>query len=120
MSDRMNVTVDAARKVMTIQLGSGLGVCRMIEIDMTDITSVVNGILTAADLNDQYIQSKISAMSQRLEALERRGLSKSDAEYLADLVRGHPNAHRADGKPTPDDELAARLDAIARADPQAS
>lgn len=111
MTDKINVTVAEKDRRITIGVGYA-GYVREIGIDLTDAKSVVDGVVTAANLGDQLTQGRIAELAKRVEALEK--FSKEDLQYLARLVRMHPREFRPDGKPTSDDALADKLDALVK------
>jgi len=111
MSAKVNVTVDESKRNMTLEVvGSGLS--RVIEFDLTDTKSIVEGVVAAFSAGDQFIEARLASLTKRVDSLET--LSKDELQYLAQLLRLHPRASRADGRPTPDDELAKKLEGLAK------
>jgi ABC-type Na+ transport system ATPase subunit NatA len=110
MSDKLNVTVDEAKRNVTLGFGVG-ALSRSVVIDLTDMKNVVDGLTEVVSMSHQHVEARISSLTKRLEMLER--LSKDDLEYLSDLVRRHGREFRGDGRPTVDDELASKLAALA-------
>ena len=111
MSDKLNVTIDETKRNITLGFGVGAW-SRSIVIDLTDIKNVVDGLMEVVSMSHQHVEGRISDLSKRLEALEK--LSKEDLHYLADLVRQRGREFRRDGGPTADDELANKLDVLAK------
>lgn len=69
MNNKLNVSVDENKRWMTLQVGIG-GLYRIIEIDLTDTKSIVDGVVAASSANDQLIQAQIAALTKRVESLE--------------------------------------------------
>jgi uncharacterized protein YunC (DUF1805 family) len=66
---------------MTLQVGPAVGFCRVIEIDLTDAKSIVEGVVAALSAGEQLIQARLASLTQRVESLEK--LSKEELQYLA-------------------------------------
>lgn len=71
MSDRMTVTVSEDNKTIRVAVGNVLGIHRDIVIDAADASSIVNGLIQAANAGDQMVQAQLAQLAQRVEALEK-------------------------------------------------
>jgi hypothetical protein len=63
MRDKLNVTVDENKRKTSIQVGRGMGLCHVIEIDLTDSKSIVDGIVAAISANAQLIEARPDSKS---------------------------------------------------------
>jgi hypothetical protein len=112
MSDKLTVTVD--EKDRTVTLGFAIGaLSRSIVIDLADMKTVVDGFVQVFSMSQQHLQGQLNGFAQRLEVLEN--LSKDDLRYLADLVRENRRELRSGDAPAVDNELANKLDLLAKA-----
>ena len=69
--DKLNVTVDEKNRRITLRAGS-FGLWREIDIDITDVKSVVDGVLAAVNIGDSVSQARIAELATRVEALENQ------------------------------------------------
>lgn len=106
------VQVSADNSNVQITVGPPYGLVRVVNIDLTDSKSIVEGIIEVLSLSDSRTSERINALTQKIESLEKRVLSEEDVLRLVNLLRAHPSEFRSDGRPTNDDLLANKLEAM--------
>ena len=106
------VVVSDDNTKMEITIGQVYGLVKVVSIDLTDSKSIVEGVIKVLSLSDALTNERINALTQKIESLEKRALSADDIRRITHLLRAQSGEFRADGKPTNDDLLASKLEAM--------
>ena len=77
--------------------------------DKQDVMRNIEGIVEAAKTP---LFQRIGLLSKENETLKKRALSNEEIERFAILLKTHSNEFRADGRPTNDDLLVAKLQSM--------
>ena len=70
MTDKLNGTVDEAKRCFTVGLGVGAS-SLSVGIDLADVKSVVDGLVQVFSMSPQHIQGQLDGLTKRLEAVEK-------------------------------------------------
>jgi hypothetical protein len=68
----------------------------------------------ANEVLNEILRLAKAPLIAEIEALKKRVLSVEEIQRFATLVKSHPNEMRFDGRPTSDDLLVAKLEAMLR------
>jgi hypothetical protein len=111
MSQKQVVVSDDNTK-MNITIGQYLGPVNVVNIDLTDSKSIVEGVIQVLSLSNACTNERINVLTQKIESLEKCVLSGDDIRRIIHLLRTQSEEFRADGRPTNDDLLASKLQAM--------
>lgn len=106
------VVVNEDNTKMTINVGQGSHILKSISIDLTDSKSIVEGVIEALSLTQAFASERMNALAQKIESLENRVLSVDDVSRITHLLRTHSDEFRSDGRPTSDNLLVSKLEAM--------
>jgi hypothetical protein len=99
---------------LQITVGPPYGLAHVVSIDLTNSKSIVEGVIQVLALSDAHMNDRISALAQKVDVLEKRVLNDDDIRRLIYLLKTQSTEFRPDGRPTNDDILASKLDAMLR------
>ena len=106
------VTVNDDNTKLQITVGPPSGLVHTVNIDLTDVKNIVEGIVEVLRLSETHTNARINLLMQKLESLEKRALSDDDIRRIAHILKTQSGELRADGRPTNDTILANKLESM--------
>jgi hypothetical protein len=108
------VVVSEDNTNLQITVGPPYGLVHILSIDLTNSKSIVEGMVQVLSLSEAHTNDRINALAKKVEVLEKRVPSEEDIRRLVHLLKTQSTEFRPDGRPTNDDLLANKLEAMLR------
>jgi hypothetical protein len=107
--------LEVSEEKKTIQLSSGAGFTGgrfTTTLNLVDPADTARELFRVFSFEDAITSSQINALATENKLLKKRVLVPNEMERLVHLLRTNPSELRSDGRPTNDDLLADRLEAM--------